>query len=67
MSDSKRTRGLIGLVGAIGSAASAAIGLRQARQKGDGLMLLNASASALAAVTGIWIAVRKLRRGGKAV
>jgi hypothetical protein len=58
----KRNEDLLSLVGAASSAAGAVTGARQAKHEGDGLVLANALAKALAAVTGVLIIVRALRR-----
>jgi hypothetical protein len=61
-----KTRGLFGLVGAVTAATSAVSGLRAAREDNDKLALLNALASILVAITGAALAVRSLRKDGKA-
>jgi hypothetical protein len=61
----KRNNELLGLVGAASSAAGAVSGARQAKQEGDGLVLANALAKALAAITGLLIIARALRKDRK--
>jgi len=65
MSDTEQARGVFGLIGSMGSAASAFSTVRSAKNKRDALVLINAGASAVAAATGVLLAVRKLRKGGK--
>ncbi|ONI83311.1 hypothetical protein ALI22I_32770 [Saccharothrix sp. ALI-22-I] len=62
----KRARGILALVGAAGAATSAFSTLKSARGKNDKLALVNAAASILVAITGAALAVRGLRKDGKA-
>ncbi|MFD7653184.1 hypothetical protein ACFV4N_04290 [Actinosynnema sp. NPDC059797] len=62
----KRARTFLSLVGAAGAATSAFSTLKSARGKNDKLALANAAASILVAITGAALAVRDLRKGGKA-
>ncbi|OZM74194.1 hypothetical protein CFN78_07090 [Amycolatopsis antarctica] len=64
MSRAKQIRGVFGLAGSVGSAASAFSTVRSAKDKKDTLVLVNAGASAVAAATGVLLAVRRLRKGG---
>ena len=65
MSDANQVRGLFRLAGSVSSAASAFSTVRSARDKKDTLVLINAGASTVAAITGVLLAVRKLRKGGE--
>jgi len=62
----KKTKGLFGLVGAVAAAASAFSTLRNAKVDKDKLALANAVASIAVAITGAALAVRGLRKDGKA-
>jgi hypothetical protein len=64
MSRVNRARGLFGLVASVGGVVGAALGVRAAKDKQDKLLLVNAAASALAAITGLLPALRKLRKEG---
>jgi hypothetical protein len=61
MSKVKQIRGLVGLAASISGLAGAAAGIRAAKDKRDALLVVNAAASALAAITGVLLAIRKLR------
>jgi len=61
-----RVRTVLALVGAAGAATSAFSTLKSARGKNDKLALANAAASILVAITGAALAVRGLRKDGKA-
>ena len=62
MSRSKQIATLIGLAGAAGSASNAVSGMRAAKEDKDTLVLVNAAASAVVAITGALLVVRKLRK-----
>ncbi|MEU5695153.1 hypothetical protein [Actinosynnema sp. NPDC020468] len=62
----RKARGILSLLGAAGAATSAFSTLKSARGKNDRLALVNAAASILVAVTGAALAVRGLRKDGKA-
>ncbi|MBW4716582.1 hypothetical protein [Saccharothrix obliqua] len=62
----KKARGIFALAGAVGAATSAFSTLKAARGKNDKLALANAVASILVAITGAALAVRSLRKDGKA-
>ncbi|WP_367136162.1 hypothetical protein [Saccharothrix sp. HUAS TT1] len=62
----KRARTVFALVGAASAAAGAFSTLKSARGKNDKLALVNAAASILVAITGAALAVRGLRKDGKA-
>ncbi|GAA3878895.1 hypothetical protein GCM10022243_49480 [Saccharothrix violaceirubra] len=64
--DVKKARGLIGLAGSIFGAVNAFSSLRAARGDKDKLALANAVAGIVVAITGAALAVRGLRKGGKA-
>jgi hypothetical protein len=59
----RKAKGLLGLLASVGGAVGAVGGLRAAKDKQDKLLLINAGASALAAITGVLLALRK--EGGK--
>ncbi|MFD1146123.1 hypothetical protein [Saccharothrix hoggarensis] len=61
-----RGRAVLSLVGAAGAATSAFSALKSARGKNDKLALVNAVAGILVAITGAALAVRGLRKDGKA-
>jgi hypothetical protein len=63
MSSVKKVRGAFGIVGALTAATSAFSSLRSAKADKDKLLLANAIASILVAITGALIAVRSLRKG----
>ena len=58
----KKARGLIGLVGSVFGAVSAVHGFRNARRDQDKLLLVNASASILVAITGVALTIRSIRK-----
>ena len=58
----KKIRGLIGVAGSVFGAVSAVQGLRTARKDKDKLLLLNASASILVALTGVLLTIRAIRK-----
>ncbi|WP_447003913.1 hypothetical protein ACRAKI_30385 [Saccharothrix isguenensis] len=62
----KRGRTILSLVGAAGAATSAFSTLKSARGKDDKLAVANGLASILVAITGAALAVRDLRKDGKA-
>jgi uncharacterized membrane protein YeaQ/YmgE (transglycosylase-associated protein family) len=62
----RKARGLLGLVGAVAAATSAFSTLRTAKGDKDKLALANAVASIVVAITGAALAVRGLRKDGKA-
>ncbi|MBM7772742.1 hypothetical protein JOD54_002946 [Actinokineospora baliensis] len=57
-----KVKGVFGIVSAVTSATSAARGFAAARADKDGLVLANAIASVVVAITGVLIAVRAYRR-----
>jgi hypothetical protein len=65
MSKANQARGLFGLLTSLGGAVGAAASVRAAKNKQDKLLLVNAAASALAAITGVLLAVRKWRKEGR--
>jgi hypothetical protein len=58
----KKIRGVLGLAGSVFGAVSAVQGFRNARKDKDKLLLLNASASILVAVTGVLLTIRAVRK-----
>ncbi|MCE7007861.1 hypothetical protein LWC34_34325 [Kibdelosporangium philippinense] len=58
----KKARGLLGLVGSVFGAVSAVQGFRNARKDKDKLLLVNASASILVAITGVLLTIRSIRK-----
>jgi uncharacterized membrane protein YjjB (DUF3815 family) len=64
MSSTKRLKGAFGLVGSVTAATGAVANLRRSREKNDRLLLANAIASILVAITGVLIAARTLKKGG---
>jgi hypothetical protein len=58
----KKMRGVLGLVGSVFGAVSAVQGLRNARKDKDKLLLINASASILVAITGVLLTIRAVRK-----
>ncbi|GGP46928.1 hypothetical protein [Saccharothrix coeruleofusca] len=62
----KKTRGVFGLLSAGASAASAFSSLKAARGDKDKLALANALGSAIVAITGLALAIRAMRKDGKA-
>jgi hypothetical protein len=58
----KKIRGLIGVAGSVFGAVSAVQGLRSARKDKDKLLLVNASASILVAITGVLLTIRAIRK-----
>ena len=58
----KKMRGILGLVGSVFGAISAVNSLRTAKQDKDKLLLLNAGASILVAVTGVLLTIRAVRK-----
>jgi hypothetical protein len=65
MSSVKKTKGLFGLIGSVTAATSAVSSLRRARTDKDRLLLANAIASMLVAITGAAIAIRSAKKGGR--
>jgi hypothetical protein len=61
----KKARGILGVAGAVFGAVSAVKSLQTARKDKDKLLLANAAASILAAVTGILLAIRAARKDDK--
>ena len=59
----KKVRDVLGLVGSIFGAVSAVQSLRAARQDKDKLLLVNAGASILVAITGVLLTIRSVRKG----
>ncbi|MCU1686229.1 MAG: hypothetical protein JWQ81_6968 [Amycolatopsis sp.] len=61
-----KVKGLLGVAISILGAVGAITNVRAAKDKQDKLVLANAGASALAATTGVLLALRSLRKeGGK--
>jgi hypothetical protein len=61
-----KVKGFFGLAASVGGAVGAVTSIRAAKDKQDKLLLVNAGASALAAVTGVLLALRSIREeGGK--
>jgi hypothetical protein len=58
----KKLRGILGLVGSVFGAVSAVNSLRNAKQEKDKLLLVNAGASILVAVTGLLLTIRAVRK-----
>jgi hypothetical protein len=58
----KKVRGVLGLVGSVFGAVSAVQSLRSARKDKDKLLLVNAGASILVAVTSVLLAIRAVRK-----
>jgi hypothetical protein len=58
----KKIRGVLGLVGSVFGAVSAVQSLRSARKDKDKLLLVNAGASILVAVTSVLLAIRAVRK-----
>jgi hypothetical protein len=56
-------KGAFGVAGSVAGAAGAVASLRKARTDRDRLLLVNAIASIAAAVTGILLAIRSLKKG----
>jgi hypothetical protein len=54
----KKMRGVLGLAGSVFGAVSAVKGLRNARKDKDKLLLVNAGASILVAITGVLLTIR---------
>jgi hypothetical protein len=65
MSQTKKLKGAFGLVGSVTAATGAVANLRKSRAENDRLLLANAVASILVAITGVLIAVRSLKKGGE--
>ena len=59
-----KVKGLFGLAASVGGAVGAVAGIRAAKDKQDKLLLVNAGASGLAAITGVLLAVRSMRKEG---
>jgi hypothetical protein len=57
-----KVKGLFGLAASVGGAVGAVTSVRAAKDKQDKLLLVNAGASALAAATGVLLALRSLRK-----
>jgi hypothetical protein len=57
----RKAKGLFGLLASVGGAVGAAGSLRAAKDKQDKLLLINAGASALGAISGVLLALRSLR------
>ena len=60
-------RTILTLVGTLFAARTAVGRIRQAREDGDGLELLDAALNAAVVVTGTLVVVRRLRRGEEEV
>jgi hypothetical protein len=60
----KKAKGLFGLVGAVTAATSGVSSFRRARTDKDRLLLANAIASILVAITGAAIAIRSAKKSG---
>jgi hypothetical protein len=58
----KKLRGILGLVGSVFGAVSAVNSLRTARNDKDKLLLVNAGASILVAVTSVLLTIRSVRK-----
>jgi hypothetical protein len=58
----KKIRGVLGLAGSVFGAVSAVQGFRNARKDKDKLLLVNASASILVAITGVLLTIRAIRK-----
>jgi hypothetical protein len=65
MSSAKKMKGAFGFVGSVTAATSAVASLKRARTDKDKLLLANAIASILVAITGALLAVRSLKKGEK--
>jgi hypothetical protein len=59
-----KVKEIFGLAASVAGAAGAVTSVRAAKDKQDKLLLANAGASALAAITGVLLALRSLRQGG---
>lgn len=57
----KKLRGILGVAGSVFGAVSAVKSLQTARQDKDKLLLVNAAASILTAVTGVLLTIRSVR------
>lgn len=64
MSSLKKMKGAFGVVSSVTAATGAVTSLKRARADKDRLLLANAIASILVAITGALIAVRALKKGG---
>ncbi|CRK58895.1 hypothetical protein [Alloactinosynnema sp. L-07] len=64
MAGTKNLKGAFGIVGAAAGATSAVASLRKARATNDRLLLANAIAGILVALTSVLIGVRALRKDG---
>jgi hypothetical protein len=58
----KKIRGVLGLVGSVFGAVSAVQSLRTARKDKDKLLLVNAGASILVAITSVLLTIRAVRK-----
>jgi hypothetical protein len=63
MSRAGKVKDLVGVVGSAVAVGGAVTALRRARGRRDALLLVNAIASTVAALTGMLIAARALRKG----
>jgi hypothetical protein len=61
----KKMRGILGVAGSVFGAVSAVKSLQTARKDKDRLLLVNAAAGILAAVTGILLTIRAARKDDK--
>jgi hypothetical protein len=60
-----KLRGILGVAGSVFGAVSAVKALQTAKQDKDKLLLVNAVASILTAVTGVLLAIRSARKDDK--
>ena len=61
----KKLRGVLGVAGSVFGAVSAVKSLQTAKKDKDRLLLVNAVAGILAAVTGVLLTIRSLRKDDK--
>ncbi|GAB3907509.1 hypothetical protein ACFQ1S_18610 [Kibdelosporangium lantanae] len=61
----KKLRGIIGVAGSVFGAVSAIKSLQSAKKDKDKLLLVNAAASILTAVTGVLLTIRSVREDDK--
>jgi hypothetical protein len=64
VTSAKKMKGAFGVVTSVTAATGAVASLKRARTDRDRLLLANAVASILAALTGVLLAVRAFRKGG---
>jgi hypothetical protein len=61
----KKLRGILGVAGSVFGAVSAVRSLQAAKKDKDKLLLVNAAASILTAVTGVLLTIRSVREDDK--